>query len=113
MYGFGYGSWEAMQRAMVAWWDTEAIFGGPVVPLVEKREEMVSFEEFEEVKFSQGVSPCWRRVSQEQKPEGMVGLWGVLKINMLVLGIGTERLLFASMMVGSCSGDVIMYFTDA
>jgi len=42
----------------------------------------------------------------------MEGLCGVLKINILVLDIGTERLLLANMIVESCSGDVMMYCTD-
>ena len=36
----------------------------------------------------------------------------MLKMNMLLLGIGTERLLFERMMVESCSGEVIIYCTD-
>lgn len=82
------------------------------MPLVENNEEMASFEAFSSVKCSHGLSPCWRSVSHDWNPDGMEGLHGVLKINILVLDIGTERLLFESMIVGSCSGDVMMHCTD-
>lgn len=82
------------------------------MPLVENNEEMVSFEVFSSVKCSHGLSPCWRSVSQDWNPGGMEGFCGVLKIKILVLGIGTERLLFESVIVESCSGDVMMYLTD-
>lgn len=82
------------------------------MPLVENNEEMASFEAFSSVKCSQGLSPCWSSVSQDWNPDGMERLCGVLKMNILVLDIGTERLLFESMIVDSCSGDVMMYCTD-
>ena len=72
------------------------------MPLVENNEAMVSFEVCSSAKCSHGLSPCWSRVSQDWKPDGMEGLWGVLKMKMLLLGIGTERVLFESMIVGSC-----------
>lgn len=101
-----------MHRAMVAWWDTAAILGIPVVPLVENDAAMFSFEDFASDKCSHGLSPSWSSVSQDWKPDAIEGLWTVLKTKMLLLGIGTERVLFARVMVGSCWGEVMIHRTD-
>jgi hypothetical protein len=64
------------------------------------------------VKCFHGLSPCWRSVSQDWNSNGMKGFCGVLKIRILLLDIGTERLLFESMIVESCSDDVMIHCTD-
>ncbi len=100
-----------MHLAIDARWDTVATLGIPVVPLVGNNEAMVSFEDFSSVKYSHGISPYSRSVFQDLNPDGMKGLWGVSKINMLLLGIGTGRALFERMIAGSCCGEATMYRT--